>query len=117
MVRKPQLALNHAGEGFSPLTYKFTAGIPMEDVNGSPTAVYCGSFGMDYMLQLVRSAEVPPHYAALGFGLSMLANRISWFFNLRGPSMAVDSACSSSAMALDTACAALKNGNCSMVGP
>ncbi|KAJ5526486.1 polyketide synthase [Penicillium frequentans] len=90
------------------------AGIPMEDVNGSPTAVYCGSFGMDYMLQLVRSAEIPPHYAALGFGLSMLANRISWFFNLRGPSMAVDSACSSSAMALDTACAALKNGNCSM---
>ncbi|KAJ5715852.1 polyketide synthase [Penicillium malachiteum] len=90
------------------------AGIPMEHVNGSPTAVYCGSFGMDYMLQLVRSAEVPPQYAALGFGLSMLANRISWFFNFRGPSMAVDSACSSSAMALDTACAALKNGNCSM---
>ncbi|KAI2936356.1 hypothetical protein CBS63078_867 [Aspergillus niger] len=97
-----------------PLTYTFTAGIPMEHVNGSPTAVYCGSFGMDYMLQLVRSAEVPPPYAALGFGLSMLANRISWFFNFRGPSMAVDSACSSSAMALDTACAALRNGNCSM---
>ncbi|OJJ67584.1 hypothetical protein ASPBRDRAFT_135268 [Aspergillus brasiliensis CBS 101740] len=90
------------------------AGIPMEHVNGSPTAVYCGSFGMDYMLQLVRSAEVPPHYAALGFGLSMLANRISWFFNFHGPSMAIDSACSSSAMALDTACAALRSGNCSM---
>ena len=89
----------------------------MEHVNGSQTAVYCGSFGMDYMLQLVRSAEVPPHYAALGFGLSMLANRISWFFNFRGPSMAIDSACSSSAMALDTACTALRNGNCSMVSP
>lgn len=56
-----------------------------------------------------------PTYMATGIGASMLANRISWFFNLQGPSLAIDSACSSSATALDVACQALKSGACEMV--
>lgn len=56
-----------------------------------------------------------PTYMATGIGASMLANRISWFFNLQGPSVAIDSACSSSATALDVACQALKSGACKMV--
>jgi len=89
----------------------------MEAVAGSSTAVYTGTFGMDYMLQLNRDPENPPTYAALGFGLSMLANRLSWFFDLRGPSIGLDSACSSTAMAIDIACQALRSGSCSMVSP
>ncbi len=89
----------------------------METVSGSSTGVYSGSFGLDYMLQLTRDAEFPPTYAAVGFGLSMLANRISWFFNLKGPSIGLDSACSSSAMAVDVACQALRSGSCKMVCP
>lgn len=87
----------------------------MESVSGSRTAVYTGSFGFDYMLQLCRDPENPPMYAALGFGISMLANRLSWFFNLRGPSIGLDSACSSTAMAVDMACKSLNDGSCEMV--
>ncbi|KAI1383543.1 putative polyketide synthase [Hypoxylon trugodes] len=88
------------------------AGISMESVAGSRTAVYTGSFSLDYLLQLARDPECPPTYAALGLGLSMLANRLSWFFDLRGPSIGLDSACSSTGMATDIACQALRNGSC-----
>ncbi|KAI0002769.1 thiolase-like protein [Xylariaceae sp. FL0662B] len=53
----------------------------MEQVSGSSTA-------------LNRDPESLPTYAVVGSGLSMLANRISWFFNMRGPSIGLDSACS-----------------------
>jgi acyl transferase domain-containing protein len=93
------------------------AGISMETASGSSTAVFTGSFGLDWMIQLSRDPETPPKYAASGFGLSMLANRLSWFFNLCGPSIGVDSACSSTAMALDLACQSLRNGSCDAVNP
>ncbi|KAJ2994424.1 hypothetical protein NUW58_g1566 [Xylaria curta] len=90
------------------------AGMPMESLAGSSTAVYTGSFSLDYMLQLSRDPEYTPTYAAVGFGLSLLANRLSWFFDLKGPSVGLDSACSSTAMALDVACNALRAGSCKM---
>ncbi|KAI1411801.1 putative polyketide synthase [Hypoxylon sp. FL1857] len=90
------------------------AGIPMETVSGSSTGVYTGSFSMDYMIQLYRDAENPPTHAALGLGLSMLANRLSWFFNLRGPSIGLDTACSSAATGVDLAFQALSNKRCDM---
>ncbi|KAJ4345482.1 uncharacterized protein N0V89_011614 [Didymosphaeria variabile] len=55
-----------------------------------------------------------PTYAATGTGASILANRISWFFDLKGPSVNMDSACSSSGMALDLACENLRNGSTKM---
>jgi acyl transferase domain-containing protein len=90
------------------------AGISMSDVYGSSTAVYTGSFSMDYMLQLCRDPENAPKYTALGLGLSMLANRLSWFYNLRGPSIGLDTACSSSAAGIDLAFQALRNRSCDM---
>ncbi|KAI0392953.1 putative polyketide synthase [Xylariaceae sp. FL0594] len=89
-------------------------GISMDTVSGSATSVFTGSFGLDYGIQINRDPECPPAYAGLGFGISMLANRLSWFFNLQGPSIGLDSACSSSAMAIDMACQALKSGSCDM---
>ncbi|KAH7558493.1 hypothetical protein BM1_04630 [Bipolaris maydis] len=41
---------------------------------------------------------------------SMLANRISYFFDLRGPSMTIDTACSSTLVAIHEACSALRMG-------
>ncbi|KAI1484809.1 thiolase-like protein [Biscogniauxia mediterranea] len=67
-----------------PLT-KCIAGIAMNDVTGSSTSVSTGSFGFDYSIQLNRDAEFPPLHAGLGFGISMLANRLSWFFEPSWP--------------------------------
>ncbi|KAK5630340.1 hypothetical protein RRF57_006055 [Xylaria bambusicola] len=93
---------------------KDIAGVPMEDAYGSSTAVYTGSFSMDHMIQLFHDPENIPKYAALGVGLSMLANRLSWFFNFQGPSIGIDTACSSSAVGIDLACQALRNRSCDM---
>ena len=44
--------------------------------------------------------EAPAKYQVPGTGPAMLANRLSWFYNLHGPSIALDTACSSSINAL-----------------
>ncbi|KAI1211541.1 thiolase-like protein [Annulohypoxylon truncatum] len=51
-------------------------------------------------------------YSAAGASVSMLANRISHVFDLRGPSVAVETACSSSMYAVHLAVSAIRNGDC-----
>ena len=62
-----------------------------------------------------RDPEQGSNYAAAGISFAMLANRLSWFYNLAGPSINLDSACSSSLIALDLACQGLRNGDTDMV--
>ena len=90
------------------------AGVRLEDLKGSDTSVHTGCFTNDYLQQLLRDPEQLPTYAAIGATLSMLANRLSWFYDLKGPSINLDSACSSSAMAIDMASHLLRQGECSM---
>jgi acyl transferase domain-containing protein len=87
----------------------------MEQVNGSKTGVYSGSMTDDYKHIVLKDVDNLPKYAATGVTTNMIANRISWFYNLVGPSVNLDSACSSSLMALDFACQGLRNGDCNMV--
>ena len=56
-----------------------------------------------------------PKYTGTGGASSMLSNRLSWFLDLKGPSLTIDTACSSSMVALDVACQALRNGESNMV--
>lgn len=91
------------------------AGIPIEQIAGSKTAVFTGCFTSDYDSFMLKDPEGPPKYTAVGTQPNMLANRISWFFNLVGPSANVDSACSSSMVALDLACKSLWSGDSTMV--
>lgn len=49
-----------------------------------------------------------------GNGTAMLSNRVSHFFDLRGPSLTIDTACSTSLVALHLACQSLKAGESSM---
>lgn len=86
------------------------AGIRMEDVKGSRSSVHTGCFTSDYLQQMLKDSERLPPYAAVGATQSMLANRLSWFYDLRGPSVNLDSACSSSAMAVDLSCQLLHSG-------
>ena len=87
----------------------------MESVYGSKTGVYSGSMADDYKHLVTKDVDDLPKYAATGVSVNMIANRLSWFFNLKGPSVNLDSACSSSLMALDFAVQGLRNGDSDMV--
>jgi acyl transferase domain-containing protein len=69
----------------------------------------------DYNKMTAKSPDTLPKYAATGLEATMIANRVSYFFDVHGPSMHIDTACSSSMTALDLACKSLYNGRCSMV--
>lgn len=74
-----------------------------------------GNSARDYEALLLRDPEMPAKYVGTGIGTSMLANRVSWFYDLRGPSIALDTACSSSLSALHLACQSLRDHESCMV--
>lgn len=91
-----------------------TAGIGLEAARGSNTSVHIGCFNSDYTSNHSRDPEQMHKYTGTGGAPSMLSNRLSWFFDLRGPSLTLDTACSSSMVALDLACQTLQSGQSDM---
>ncbi|KAK3343522.1 fatty acid synthase S-acetyltransferase [Lasiosphaeria hispida] len=89
------------------------AGIPVETLRGSRTAVFSASMSDDYSRMTAQDPEDHPRMAATGTFASIIPNRVSWYFDLRGLSAHVDSACSSSLLAVDMACQAIKSGDAS----
>lgn len=86
------------------------AGIPAERVKGSNAAVFVGVSGTDYtQIQRFRRTAENVH-AGTGGAMSIIANRISHKFDLKGPSASIDTACSSSLVATEMACNAVWNG-------
>ncbi|KAI1345755.1 hypothetical protein F5Y01DRAFT_320442 [Xylaria sp. FL0043] len=96
------------------------AGIPIEAVSNTETACFVGGFTHDYKTIVTRDIQAAPQYAITGTAMNMLANRVSWFFNLRGASVTTDTACSSSLAALHLACETIRSGSnktrCALVG-
>ncbi|OKL57495.1 hypothetical protein UA08_06889 [Talaromyces atroroseus] len=90
------------------------AGLRINSLAGSDTAIFCGSMSEDYSAIINLDPDTMPQYKALGTGNSMMANRISYFFDWNGPSVVVDTACSSSLVALQMAADALQKGQCSL---
>ncbi|KAM6908131.1 mycocerosic acid synthase-like polyketide synthase [Lycodopsis pacificus] len=90
------------------------AGVAMESISGSRTGVYIGLMNRDYEILRSNSPTTITHYNGTGTAMSVAANRLSFNFNLTGPSLAIDSACSSSLVALHLACQAIKQGDCEM---
>ncbi|KAL7970444.1 polyketide synthase-like protein [Trichoderma sp. SZMC 28014] len=90
------------------------AGIRKEDIDGTNAAVYVGSFVKDYEYISMRDPNWTPRYAATGNGIAIMSNRISYFFNLHGPSMTVDTGCSSSLVAVHLAAQSLRTGETSL---
>lgn len=88
------------------------AGIPAETLAGSATAVVVGGFCTDNLLQLFdpRVRELVDSHTPANTTLTMLANRLSYQWDLRGPSLSLDTACSSSLMAMHLACRAIWSG-------
>ncbi|KAI1105776.1 hypothetical protein F4804DRAFT_111633 [Jackrogersella minutella] len=89
------------------------AGIPVEQLRGSRCGVFSASMTDDYKRMIAQDPDNVPRMAVTGSFASILPNRVSWYFDLHGPSIHVDSACSSSLLALDLACQALRNGEAS----
>ncbi|TQV90381.1 polyketide synthase [Cordyceps javanica] len=88
------------------------AGETLESVSGTRTGVFVGNFTIDHTVIHSRDPEYPRPYVTTGTSLSLLSNRISYIFNLRGPSVTLDTACSSSMYALHMAVSAIRNGDC-----
>ncbi|TBN48335.1 SDR family NAD(P)-dependent oxidoreductase [Hansschlegelia quercus] len=86
------------------------AGIPPSSIAGSETGVYVGTSSLDYGNRIVFDPASADAYFATGNTLSIVSNRISYIYDLHGPSYTVDTACSSSLVALNEAVAALKAG-------
>ncbi|KAH8689590.1 hypothetical protein BGW36DRAFT_330426 [Talaromyces proteolyticus] len=90
------------------------AGIPIESLKGSRTAVFSASMLEDYPRITAIDPENAERTAVTGSTVaSVIPNRISWYFDLRGPSIHVNTACSSSLAAVDMACKTLKSGDAS----
>ncbi|KAI0108803.1 ketoacyl-synt-domain-containing protein [Hypoxylon sp. NC0597] len=89
-----------------------SAGVTLDAVSGSNTAVFVGSFTADYQQMSTREPDFRHNYAATGVDPGIISNRIGHTFNLRGPSFTINTACSSSIYALHNACHALRGRDC-----
>ncbi|WP_112140170.1 type I polyketide synthase [Marinomonas primoryensis] len=91
------------------------AGITKEQLKGSNTGVFVGISNGDYLrLKCKKDPDFIDFnaYSGLGNAYSIAANRISYVFDLRGPSIAVDTACSSSLTAIHAAVKSILDGEC-----
>lgn len=86
------------------------AGLTLEGLRGSSTAVYVGLMCDDWSGILSKDWDNFPTYSATGMARSILSNRISYFFDWHGPSMTIDTACSSSLVAVHQAVQTLRSG-------
>ncbi|GAW17842.1 hypothetical protein ANO14919_073090 [Xylariales sp. No.14919] len=87
------------------------AGFSLEAIDGRPIACFVGSFACDYGDAQNRDPENRPANNAVGVGRTIMANRISYFLNIKGPSVTIDTACSGSLVSLDLACQTLESGD------
>ncbi|MFH6684695.1 amino acid adenylation domain-containing protein [Bacillus amyloliquefaciens] len=92
------------------------AGYAGDSMNGSQVGVYAGYSKVGYDYERLLSASYPEelHQYIVGNLPSVLASRIAYFLNLKGPAVTVDTACSSSLAAVHMACKSIISGECEM---
>lgn len=86
------------------------ARIPASSLRGTSVGVFVGNSTNDYQFLAVSDPSVTHPYAITGTASSIIANRVSYFYDFRGPSVAVDTACSSSLVAAHQGVQALRSG-------
>lgn len=86
----------------------------INQLRGTDTGVFVGVCSHDYADKMAELNLPVDPYMGTGNAQTVIANRISFLFDLTGPSIAVDTACSSSLFALHYACHALRNRECGM---
>uniref|UniRef100_T1INJ4 Fatty acid synthase n=1 Tax=Strigamia maritima TaxID=126957 RepID=T1INJ4_STRMM len=96
------------------LTYEaiVDAGVNPQSLRGSNTGVYIGVSTSESEEAFTSDPDSITGYALTGCCRAMFPNRISFAFDFKGQSFAIDTACSSSSLALDQAMSALRAGLC-----
>ncbi|MFC4515447.1 type I polyketide synthase [Streptomyces ehimensis] len=91
------------------------AGIVPAELEGSRTAVFVGTLRDDYSALLYQHGEqAVTQHTMTGVNRGVIANRVSYYLGLRGPSLTVDAAQSSSLVAVHLACESLRSGESAM---
>src|SRR3712207_1695058 len=92
------------------------AGIAPERIAGTSAGVFIGISTLDYggIQTATTERRSINAYTNLGSAFAIAANRLSYLFDLHGPSLAVDTACSSSLVATHLACQSIWNGQSDM---
>ncbi|XP_071501141.1 phenolphthiocerol/phthiocerol polyketide synthase subunit C-like [Diadema antillarum] len=90
------------------------AGIPAQSVRGSNTGVYMGVTASDYAVLVSFPTDNINSYTNTGTNSCMASNRISYEYDFHGPSLTVNTACSSSVYSILLACDGLRKGQCDM---
>ncbi|MFE1775921.1 type I polyketide synthase [Streptomyces sp. NPDC059008] len=109
MDPQQRLALELSWEAFE------DAGIVSADLKGHRVGVFVGAMWDDYAAVLHRRGEgAATQHSMTGLHRSIIANRVSYTFDLRGPSMVLDTGQSSSLVAVHTACESLRRGEAAL---
>ena len=87
------------------------AGIPADSLAESQTGVFAGACAGDYAHLAGTDLNKVDAWYGTGGALSIIANRVSYYFDLRGPSVTIDTACSSSLVTIHLACQSLRSGD------
>ncbi|KAH6869068.1 KR domain-containing protein [Thelonectria olida] len=79
---------------------------------GAHIGTYVGSFGEDWLEGFAKDPHVYGLYKITGYGDFIPPNRISYEYDLKGPSMTIRTGCSSALIGLHKACLAIRSGEC-----
>ncbi|KAK3392956.1 hypothetical protein B0H63DRAFT_424745 [Podospora didyma] len=86
-----------------------SAGLSMESMKGSETSVFIGSFINDYEQISMSDPQKTAPDCATGTGMAIMANRISYFFDLHGTSQTINTGCSASLVCIHEAVNSLRS--------
>ncbi|GES63212.1 polyketide synthase [Aspergillus terreus] len=84
------------------------AGVTMENAISSNTSVFVNGYNHDHADNINLDLETTLKYKPTGTDNSLISGRVSWFYDFRGPSLTIDTACSGSLVGLHLACQSLK---------
>ena len=88
------------------------AGLSAEYLNSRECGVFVGATPGDYKNWLGEKGHQPEAFTLVGNDEAILAARVSYLLNLKGPCFTVNTACSSSLIAFCLACDSLNSGQC-----
>lgn len=90
------------------------AGLKLDDIWGTRTGVYAGMWSSDFEHILTNSKDDIDVYSTTGSGRYAAAGRLAYFFNLQGPTFTLDTACSTSLVAIHLASQSLHLKECDL---